>query len=281
MIAGPVPLAIAYLPGVRNVALFAAGLVLGAANTARHRRQGYTSPRPFGAEDLDRAIDHAFGIADGLERDGHLDWRGRRVLELGPGADLGPGAIMVARGAASYEAVDLFDNRFQTPPALYERLGQRLGTSVDLKQLVFTQTSFPTLPDISGPYDLIVSNACLEHVADISNLFRRLHEVAGPGACMVHRIDGRAHMKWFRDHDPLNILRYPEPLYRRLLSFPGAPNRLRAHDYQRMANEAGWRNVSVSVGETAPQEYLSRFRAAAEFRDADLHALTFTVVAHA
>jgi hypothetical protein len=52
---------------------------------------------------------------------------------------------------------------------------------------------------------------------------------------MIHHMDARAHMRWFRDHDPLNHLRYSELVYRSLLSFDGAPNRLGATDFAQHA----------------------------------------------
>jgi hypothetical protein len=98
---------------------------------------------------------------------------------------------------------------------------------------------------------------------------------------MVHHIDAQTHMRWFRDHDPLNILRYSDSVYRRLLDFPGAPNRLRASEYQRFAAESGWSAASV-VGRRASDGYVSRTCVTRRFRGRDdLGVLTFTLVASA
>lgn len=253
--------------------------MLGAANTVRHNRQGYVDPRPFSPQDVDRTIDHALEVVDLLTECANLTWDGMRVLEIGPGSDLTTGAVMLSRGAAAYRAVDLFDNRWQAAPGLYDRLNQRIGASIRPEDLEFTQTAFPGLPDVSGAFDLIVSNACLEHVANVPALFRRLRALAAPDCRMVHHIDGQTHMRWFRDHDPLNILRYPDSVYRRLLDFPGAPNRLRASDYKRSALDAGW-SGEIVVNRRAPDDYMSRTRLARRFRRYDdLDILTFTLVA--
>ena len=263
----------------RESALFTGGLVLGAANTVRHNRQGYVAPRPFPPEDIDRTIEHALEVVDLLTACGNLAWPGIRVLEIGPGSDLTTGAVMLSRGAAGYHAVDLFDNRWQAAPDLYDRLNQALGASVRPGDLQFTQTAFPGLADLSGTFDVIVSNACLEHVADVPSLFRRLRDFAAPGCQMVHHIDGQTHMRWFRDHDPLNILRYPDSVYHRILNFPGAPNRLRASDYQRLAQDAGWSGEIVVV-RRAPDAYVARTRLARRFRRYDdLDVLTFMLIA--
>ena len=267
---------------MRNSLLYCCGLALGVANTARHRIQGYVNPRPFAAADVDRTIAYAVEVVDRLEHRGRIDWTGRRILEIGPGPDLTTGAVMLHRGAASYHAVDLFDNLDQASADIYQRLGERLGTTIDESRMQFTRTSFPELPDIVGTYDVIVSNACLEHVADVEGLFRRLRDLAAPGSRMVHHVDAKAHMRWFRDHDPLNHLRYSELVYRSLLSFDGAPNRLRATDFAQHARAAAWHSVEVVPGRVAADDYLSGLRVTRKYRAAsDLGLLTFTVIAYA
>jgi SAM-dependent methyltransferase len=264
---------------LRNRALYAAGLALGAVNTVRHHAQGYVNPRPFSPDDMDRALDHAIGIVDDIEKR-QVDWSERSVLEVGPGPDLATGALILHRGASSYAAVDLFDNRDQTPSELYRRLEARIGSPVDEGRLAFTQTSFPDLPDLTGCYDLVISNACLEHVADVEGLFRRLRDLVAPGGRMVHQIDGKAHMRWFRDRDPLNHLRYSERIYRSILNFPGAPNRLRGGDYARIARRQGWSAVEILPDTCATDAYLSQTRLNKQFRGADtLDQLTFTLSA--
>jgi Methyltransferase domain len=177
--------------------------------------------------------------------------------------------------------VDLFDNRGQADPALYPELSSTLGRPIDPSRLRFCQTAFPALPDVDGEWDLIVSNATLEHIEDIPSLFRRLAELAAPGARMVHHVDAQTHMRWIREIDPWNILRYPEAVYARMLRFPGAPNRLLAGDYVSAAESAGWSEARVRGALCADENYLSRIRLARRFRSAgpDLRFLTFTLVA--
>lgn len=265
----------------REAALFGAGLGLGAANALRHRVRGYVNPRPFSANDVQRTITHAIGVVDRLEQHGEISWVGKRVLEIGPGSDLSTGAVMIHRGASSYCAVDLFDNRNQADPALYPELSRALGCTIHPARLGFCQTDFPALPDIHGEWDLIVSNATLEHIDGIPALFRRLAQLAAPEARMVHHVDAQTHMRWVKDVDPWNILRYPVRLYDRLLRFPGAPNRLLAGDYVRAAHSGGWSAATVQGDLRADEDYLSRARLARPFRTAgsDLRLLTFTLVA--
>jgi SAM-dependent methyltransferase len=263
-----------------NAALHVAGLVMGTANNVRHRYRGYVTPRPFSASDVERTIAHALEVVDRWQEHAGVDWTGKRVLEVGPGSDLSTGAVMLARGAASYQAVDLFDNTGQADPVLYRELGRRLGAPVDATRLRFTLASFPGLDEVEGAHDLVVSNATLEHVEDVGGLFVSLRRLAAPGARMVHHVDGQTHMRWIKDVDPLNILRYSDRTYARLLDFPGAPNRLRAEDYVEAARAAGWGEATIVPDRRADAGYLARTRVARRFRrSAMLELLTFTVVA--
>lgn len=266
---------------MRETLLFIAGLSMGAANSVRHRAQGYVNPRPFSPDDISRTIDHAIAVVDRLERDGGLSWEGQRVLEIGPGSDLSTGAVVLSRGAASYCAVDLFDNRDQAHPALYEQLGRTLGTEVAQERLHFRQTSFPELPDVSGKWDVIVSNATLEHIDQVPHLFDTLARLAAPGARMAHHIDAQTHMRGLKEIDPWNILRYPDFIYDRILRFPGAPNRMLSDDYAQAARSAGWAEVAVIGGVKADGRYLADIQLAKRFRDprSNLRFLTFTLVA--
>ena len=264
----------------REAALFGIGLGMGAANTLRHRVRGYVNPRPFSATDVRHTIAHTISVVDRLEEHGSISWPGKRVLEVGPGSDLATGAVMIHRGASSYCAIDLFDNRGQAAPALYPELSRVLGSAIDPAVLSFCRTTFPELPDVRGEWDLIVSNATLEHIEQIPALFRRFAQLAAPGARMVHHVDAQTHMRWVRHVDPWNVLRYPAPLYDRVLRFPGAPNRLLAGDYVRAAHSAGW-SAAVQGDLLADEGYLSGARLARPFRSAgsDLRLLTFTLVA--
>jgi hypothetical protein len=113
-------------------------------------------------------------------------------------------------------------------------------------------------------------------------VFTRLRELAAPGARMAHHVDGQTHMRFIKQADPLNILRYGERVYRKALSFPGAPNRLRGSDFELLAGRAGWSNVAIIPGRVADPAYLRWVRVAPQYRSVpDLGVLTFTVIADA
>ena len=171
--------------------------------------------------------------------------------------------------------MDRFDLVSGVPENFYRRFGD-----IDMERMVFVRDRFPDLPAIAGPFDLVVSNATLEHIEEIPALFVRLRSLLVPGGRMVHHVDAKTHMRWFERVDPLNIYRYSDSVYRRLLSFPGAPNRLLAEDYVRAAHAAGFQARFVP-GQEASAAYVAATRSglARRFRPrADVTALSFTLL---
>jgi hypothetical protein len=266
-----------------NAGWFALGGSLAIANSVRHRLLGYTRPRAFGPGNLERNVSYVLGVADRWQHAG-LDPGGRRILELGPGPDLGSGFVLVARGATSYTAIDRFPLAQREPRALYAALAERLGVDAELTtaKMRYVVASIPgpaaVLPENS--FDAIVSNATLEHLDDIVRTFSWLARLATPGATHVHVVDAQTHMRGVRPRDPWNILRYPDWLYR-LMTFPGAPNRLLASDYLAAAEQAGI-PLGVVNGISAADDYLERvqYHLGKSFRArkrSDLALLTFTL----
>jgi hypothetical protein len=265
-----------------NGAWFVIGLGLAVPNMIRHRLLGYTRPRPFRSDELGRTIDHELEVVDNWRKCG-LDPRGRRILELGPGPDLGTGFILVALGAESYMAVDRFPLAAHDNHLLYEALAERLGVSAGptLERMRYVVSPPPGPVGHSAVFDAFVSNATLEHISDIPSTFAWMKSHAMPGSIHVHLVDAQTHMRWIRPRDPWNILRYPGWIFR-LTGFAGVPNRMLASDYVAHAERFGVA-LSVVEGQHAGEAYLRRIRPflARSFRDrsrSDLALLTFTLV---
>jgi SAM-dependent methyltransferase len=263
----------------RNGLLHLAGVGL-SLRTSRNNPE-YTNPREL--VDVDTTIELAHSIVGRYERLG-VDPRGKRVLELGPGRDLSTGAVLLHHGAASYRAVDLFDNRTEDPEALYAAIDARYGRRLDRDALAFSLVTFPDLPEVTEQYDVIVSHATLEHIPELPRVFAALRRVAAPGAVFVHHVDGMTHTRLLRERDPLNFLRYSDAVWARIATYPGVPNRLRGGEYVDIAREAGWLDVAVHGEYVASQRYLDRVTPALDARYRgrnDLELLTFNLVAHA
>ena len=265
----------------REGALFTAGLVLGAANTVRHNRQGYVDPRPFSPDDIDRTIEHAVEIVDLLTECGKLAWPGMRVLEIGPGSDLTTGAVMLEprRGRALSRGGPLRQPlaggrgalRPSEPDDRWERSVLRICSS--------RRPRSPAFPTSRGTFDASSATP----VSSTSPTCRPCFAV-----CVISRHRGA---RWSTTSmvrptcgGSATTTRSTSCATRTastsgLLDFPGAPNRLRASDYQRLAREAGWPGEIV-VARRAPDGYVARTRVARRFRRYDdLDVLTFTLVA--
>ena len=104
---------------------YLAGLGFLALAKAKHLMQGYRTPKPISITDTDACIAYDVQGAERylsrLEAYG-AGITGKRVLELGPGSDLGLGLSLVQHGAAGYVAFDRFPLAGEAPPELYRRV---------------------------------------------------------------------------------------------------------------------------------------------------------------
>jgi hypothetical protein len=245
---------------LRNLEMKALGLVFLGLAWSKDRLRGYSTPNTVTKSDIDGQIAYLLDIFASLRRfmPPQFDLRGRDVLELSPGASRGNGVLFLAMGARSYHAIDAFDLAGNEDPAIYERLLDRFaeGTAADRERArTITRASgarefgyavgrdFDIQRLAEGrTFDLIVSCAAFEHYDSVPDAVSGLTRVARPGCETVHIVDLQTHSRWIREHDPNNIYRYPEPIYR-FFRFPGQPNRQRPADYVQAFNAQGWSDI--------------------------------------
>ncbi|MBI4435475.1 class I SAM-dependent methyltransferase [Candidatus Uhrbacteria bacterium] len=269
------------------------GLAVLFLNKVRYGLRGYREPRPFAPTDLERAIAYDRKVVDQWLKALH-DYtgevvQGKVVLELGPGADLGPALFLLDRGARRYLTVDANRLIDETPRAFYDELLNGLdhkeelagelektlaGKDDRIRYIVdpsFDLTSLP--PEV----DLVVSQAAFEHFSNVEKTIDQLSHVVKSGAVLIAEVDTMTHTGVLRDRDPLNIYRYSNFLYR-LARFSGIPNRLRPAHYASLLEQNGWHKVEIVPLQTLSTEEVERVRAhlAKPFReDANMHILTF------
>ncbi len=299
-------------PRAHNLLYWGIGLKLLMLNKVRHALQGYRRPRPFPVTEYDRAVDYDLGVVDAWRA--HLgrylgrdpDLRGRDILELGPGADLGAGLYLLHLGAARYHALDV-NNLVATVPAdFYERLFARLGArpggepgtptgspsaeaqvhgaadSITALRLELAETTagrngrlnyicrddFDLSVFGERAIDLVVSQAAFEHFDDVPATIATLSRAVKPGGHLVVEIDLQTHTRWIRERDPLNIYRYGDWIYERC-RFRGSPNRVRPREYAALLGEHGWERVEIVADRVLSDAHLAAVRSALapRFRD--------------
>lgn len=252
-----------------NPFYYAAGIGFLALAKAKHSLQGYRTPRPIPTCDFEQIGDYDLRVVDewlgNLERYAGMGVEGKRVLELGPGADLGTGLYLLHKGAAAYTAFDAHDLRGLVAPAFYEYLGERLGSAVSPERLGYVcRSDFDLLEAFPQErFDLVFSQAAFEHFDNVELTLAQLGRRVRPGGVLIAEVDLQTHSRWIRDKDPNNIYRYSDRLYD-LLRFRGAPNRVRPGEYASFLARYGWDQVRLIPSrqtDLVRQEHLAdRFR---------------------
>jgi len=109
-------------------------------NALRHGLFGYTRARDLPAGQIAKAIAYDWGVVERWRKalGNGVDLRGKTILELGPGPDLGVGLVLLALGAKSYTAVDRHPLAATTPKQFYDELIATIRSKIpdtDEKQL--------------------------------------------------------------------------------------------------------------------------------------------------
>jgi SAM-dependent methyltransferase len=282
---------------------FTVGVVFLFLAKVKHSLMGYSTPKPFGVNEIDRAVSYDESVVAGwlMELTNYyapnqsLTCRellaNRSVLELGPGSDLGIGLLLLAKGAERYTAVDVHNLVERAPSGFYDALFRKIK-SPDVgdvrNQLNCFRAGIPSrlnyrvssdfnLVSAAGTQmiDLVVSQAAMEHFEDVDTVFRQLTQVCRPGAILIAEVDLKTHSRWILDRDPNNIYRYPDWLYN-LFRFRGQPNRLRPQDYKRALEKHGWQNVQI-VPQVKTAKDIGRWSKRFRSDDSQMEILTMTL----
>ncbi len=252
---------------IKNICYFWLGIVFMLINKARHGILGYRTLRPFGIRDYDKCIRYDFDVVHGwLKAMDSLAQKpfsitGKNILEIGPGADLGVGLILLASGAGKYNALDINPLARKTPAEFYDCLFEKIrqeipGVGIDglkkelrlfydgkkgrLNYVVDSSFSFSMLAE--ERIDVVLSQATFDALDNIEKTFSEITKIVKTGGYMLSTFELQTHTRWLRQKDPFNIYMYPDNVYR-LLSFKGSPNRLRPEDYVATLDKLGWRDI--------------------------------------
>ena len=227
----------------------------------------------------------------------------KHVLELGPGKNFGSTLIfgcLGARVAVSDLYLTSWDPEYH--PAFYRRLLAALPENfpeadrAPLQQVV-EQGGYPQdvlrtygrkAENLSGidsrSYDVVISNAVLEHVEDPRSAAREMMRVTRPGGFGIHQIDFRDHRDFSK---PLEYLLWSRAEFSRHFTFAhgSCGNRWRQSDFINVFSEAGFAIDLCEANIFATDEYLAdlmpRLGSATQmFSRLDLYILSGRFVLH-
>lgn len=258
------------MSSLRNTCFFAIGIIFLAIAKLKHQWRGYTSSKPFDYLEIQRCIEYNQRVVSQWlthlrEYTANEDpLKGKQVLELGPGSDLGIGLMLLASGCAGYSACDVNSLAAAVPERFYTELfawlrreDPQTDTAFLRRQLARSQSKQPSQLNYvvqddfdlvaalgESSIDIVFSQAAFEHFDDVEATVAQLTKVCKPGARLVIEIDLKTHSRWIRSVDPNNIYRYPDSMYSAFY-FRGIPNRMRPYQYVCAFERYGWRDIRL------------------------------------
>ncbi|MBI5056292.1 MAG: methyltransferase domain-containing protein [Nitrospirae bacterium] len=269
---------------VNNKIYYLTGLIIVLLNYIKQGIIGYRKPRSFSINEVERAIEYDINVVDGW-----LKYLGRysdeeinplenkTILELGPGADLGIGLILLMMGAKKYIALDVYPLARSTPVKFYEELSRKLANIRPETDTVFFNEELDKfykkkserviyivddkfqISKIKDGIDIVFSQAAFEYFPDMEKTVKELSSVVNSGGVLISEIDLRTHTSAIRDKDPLNIYRYDDFLWN--LFKPKSPlNRVRAFEYKLLLEKYGWTKVETLPLDVLEEKYVEKIK---------------------
>jgi SAM-dependent methyltransferase len=231
--------------------------------------------------------------------------KGKKVLEIGPGDNLGVALKLISMGAVQVTCIDKFwkNRNLKKEMKLYKKMIREMSSeerklaesALALKKgKIFNKNKIEYIcgkgieenAKIKGKgyYDIIFSNSVMEHVQDVDKAFKAMDHLLKKGGLMVHSID-------FKDHgmftamglDPLVFLTIPSWLWNMMRSHSGRPNRQLIRKYKDTMKKMKYKAEFSATEMYGPKikKDLDKIRPklAAEFRECnDNDILTSSIV---
>jgi SAM-dependent methyltransferase len=224
-----------------------------------------------------------------------------RVLEIGPGINLGTGLIFAMTSAKKYYGLDLYQDpdllgapQYESIVTLLSRVAPaNIKTPVDAvmkiaeRKVTFQKEKIEYLypreshdiPLGDGTLDFIFSHSTLEHVVDPAKTLDTIFRVLRKGGVTAHHIDLRDH------HDfstPLEFLKDDASTWKKRRAAAQAHlynmNRWRTSDYRTALERKGFRILRIQPTETHAVSEEFRRSLHPDFQKYSLEDLSVTAV---
>jgi len=227
------------------------------------------------------------------------DLKDKRILELGPGDNVGVVLKFLAAGAKQVVCLDKFFSKYdwRQQREIYQSLRDALNENerlifdevIDLEKGIKANSQklrylYGCGIEVAnkvlepGSFDLIISRAVCEHLYDTDTAFAVMDRLLKSGGLMLHKIDFRDHNMFSAyKHHPLTFLTIPHSVYKMMSYDSGKPNRKLTNYYRGKAGELGYdANILIThiVGrkdEIIPHK--EKVLAGSDFSDATLSLL--------
>lgn len=115
--------------------------------------------------------EEAYDAFGSLLREVIRDWRCRRILDVGGGAQPQLSCFEIEEGGLDYTVADISGEELSAADHNYKKLVLDMSGSISC---------------VEGGYDLVFSRFVLEHVADVERLHRNVRMLLRPGGLAVH-----------------------------------------------------------------------------------------------
>ncbi|MEX2758101.1 MAG: class I SAM-dependent methyltransferase [Candidatus Sigynarchaeota archaeon] len=192
---------------------------------------------------------------------------GKKILEIGPGDNLCVALSFISAGAKSVTCIDRFYSKrdVRQQLAIYSAFRETLNAErkvlfdsackIQAKRVIINErllkyvhgVSFEDFSrNTSERFDLIVSNAVLEHLYDLPKAINAMYDLLVPGGMIVHVVDLTDH-KMFSPKAPLFFLTVPQRLWRVIGRESDCPNRHRLSDYISICKKCGFVGIVYVV----------------------------------
>jgi SAM-dependent methyltransferase len=240
-----------------------------------------------------------YKLYSGIQREYLGSERSARILEIGPGINLGVGFIFALTGAEKYYGLDIYMDPDLFAAPQYESIAyllQLAGAGKPLRNVdsvmtvkdgkaVFAKDRIEYLhprqsydiPLPEGSLDYVFSHATLEHVADPERTVQGIRRVLRKGGITAHQIDMRDHAEFSK---PLEFLKVDERTWNEQWKDPKRAawylNRWRLSDFKAAFDHAGFRILKVDVNATFPVDESLRRSLDARFQKYSLEDLSAT-----
>jgi len=197
------------------------------------------------------------------------DLRGQRVLEVGPGDNLGVALKFISKGAAEVVCLDRFRTdrdelqQIEIYKALLTTFNEedwrlaRSAITFSGGYLEFDERKVKYISNIAvegahplfqeESFDLIVSRAVLEHVFNLDKAFLNMSLWLKVGGSLLHKVDLRPHGMFPGHSNPLTFLTIPGFLWPLMVRNTGQPNRKRVNYYREKLGKLGIYDFEIYV----------------------------------